>query len=239
MMTPWFIWKGKNSFADFGLWVRKLPKRTRAKERHEQIVIPGRAGSLIMTEGEDVYDAYSGEMIVSCKNTINLDRVKEWLRGSGELILSDDLSKAYTARIVNEVPFDREEKDKLFVGTIPFLFQPFRKGRYPERDERVILSGTSGTLFNPGDVASRPIVRIIGSGDNQITIAGQTMAFENLPGPPSYPVEVDCDAQIVTRNGEIWGERVTGAYWQIPRGPVTVEQTGSATIMIDPQWRWL
>lgn len=239
MNSHWFIWKGKNSISDFGLWVRKLPKRTRPKERYEEIVIPGRAGSLTLKEGEDVYSAYSSEMTVSCKNTINLDRVKEWLRGSGELILSDDQEKAYIAQIVDEVSFDREDKDKLFIGTIPILFQPFRKGRFPERDERVTFSTSSETLYNPGDVASRPIVRILGSGHNEITIAGQTMVFDDLPGISGYPVEVDCDAQIVTRNGAIWTKSVTGNFWRIPKGEVAVTQTGSSAIMIDPQWRWL
>lgn len=197
MLTHWFIWKGKNSYTDFGLWVRKLPKRTRAKERHEEVKIPGRPGILILAEGEDVYDAYSDEMVVSCKNTINLDRAMEWLRGSGDLILSTDLSKAREARIVNEVNFDREEKDKLYVGTIPFLFQPYLKAANEDQHKVTFsASGTaSRTIVNPGHVTARPKLRL---GDSisalEIGVGDTRMVFEHRP-PTLW---VDCEAQIMT-----------------------------------------
>lgn len=197
MLTHWFIWKGKNSFADFGLWIRKLPKRTRARERYEEIEIPGRPGSLFLTEGEDVYAAYSDEMVVSCKNSINPDRLTEWLRGSGDLILSTDLSKARTARIANAVTFERDEKEKLLIGTIPFLFQPFRKAA-DETQHRVTFSA-SGTkteaVYNPGDVAARPKLRLSDStGALEITAGETRMVFEHRP-PTLW---VDCDAQLMT-----------------------------------------
>lgn len=234
MKTHWFIWKGKNSFSDFGLWIRKLPKRTRPKERYQEIEIPGRAGSLILTEGEDVYAAYSDEMTVSCKNNINLDRVTEWLRGQGELILSTDITKAYTVRIANAVVFDREEKDKLFTGTIPLLFQPFRHSVYPERDT-VILTGSAGTITNPGDIASRPIVSITGSGNNTVTIGERAVSFTGISGT----IKVDCGAQIITAGNQIWDGTFSGELWDIPTGTSAVEQTGNMTISIAPEWRWI
>lgn len=234
MNSFWFIWNGKNSLSDYGLWIRKMPKHTRAKERHEEIVIPGRPGSLILPEGDDVYDAYRDEITVSCKNNIDIDRVKEWLRGSGELILSDDINKARVARIVNEVRFDRDDKEKLFIGTIPFLFQPFRKSVYPQRD-RVTITTTPDYVYNNGDVISYPIVSITGSGDNTITIAGNAMTFANLSGT----VVVDCGAQMITKNGNVWTKAVTGNFWILPPGRCNVSQTGNATIKIDPEMRWL
>ena len=197
MLTHWFIWNGKNSFSDFGLWVRKLPKRVRPKERHEEVIVPGRPGSLILTEGEDIYSVYSGEMVVSCKNTINLDRVTEWLRGSGDLILSTDMSKVQTARIVNEVTFERDEKEKLFIGTIPFLFQPFRRAA-DEGQYRVTFSASgtaSETIVNPGHVTARPKLRL---GDSisalEIAVGDTRMVFEHRP-PTLW---VDCEAQLMT-----------------------------------------
>lgn len=236
MNSYWFIWKGKNSLGDFGLWVRKLPKRTRAAERYKSIEIPGRPGSLILTEGEDIYDAYSDEMVVSCKDNINTDKIIEWLSGSSDLILSDDINKARPARIVGAVKFDREIKDHLFVGTIPFLFQPFRKNRYPGQDS-VTLSA-SGTIYNPGDVASRPVVSIVASGDKSITIGGMTMEFSDLSGTASKPVIVDCDAGIITKDGEIWTKEVSGNFWRIPKGSVSVTLPASTSITIEPRWRW-
>lgn len=198
MMSHWFIWNEKNSFADFGLWVRELPKHVRAKERYREIKIPGRAGSLILTEGEDIYDPYATELKVSCKNTIDIDKAVSWLRGTGELVLSTDLSKVIHARIANEVIFERDEKNKLFIGVVPLYCQPFKTRRNPSQDAVTITS--SGTMYNPGDVASKPIIRTNATGNVTITISGQSMAFSHLPGH----VVIDCDAQLIIAQAQAY-----------------------------------
>ena len=63
-MMHWFVWKGKNSLSDYGLWISKRPRITRPNERHEEVIIPGRAGTLITLEGEDVYEGYQKECVV-------------------------------------------------------------------------------------------------------------------------------------------------------------------------------
>ena len=232
-LNPWFVWKNKNSLANFGIWISKLPAQVRPEERHEEIEVPGRAGSLLMLEGDDVYKSYTAEMTICVRNILNLSLINNWLRGSSELILSNDATKARQARIVGEVKFERIGA-WLQQATVPFLFQPFRKSRNNGIDDRVTITASSGSIINPGDVASRPIVSITGSGDNEITIAGQTMSFANLSGT----VVVDCGAQMVTKNGEIWTESVTGDFWKIPTGASTIAQTGGDSIQIDPEWRW-
>lgn len=232
-----FIWKGRDSLRDYGLWIQKLPSRIRPKEKYKTVDIPGRSGSLILLEGEDVYAPYDDEMVVVCPNTIPIDPVIEWLRGSSELVLSNDMDKARPARIVNEVTFERDG-NSLLVGTIPFFFQPFRKSRFPEQTDRVTFSGASKTVVNPGDVGSRPKVSITGSGNNTITFGTQAMSFTGISGT----IVVDCDAEIITKNGAIWtgsGTGSTGDFWKIPTGSMTITQTGSMTIVVDPGWRWL
>lgn len=234
MLTHWFIWNGKNSFADFGLWVRELPKRTRAKERYSEVKIPGRSGTLIQTEGEDVYDPYATELKVSCKNTIDIDRAVNWLRGPGELVLSTDPGKVIHARIVNEVIFERDEKNKLLIGVIPLYCQPFKTRHHPSEDAVTITAG--GTMYNPGDVASRPTVSITGTGaDVTVTIAGNSMVFNDLNGT----IEVDCDASMVTQNGSLWAGTYSGEFWRISRGAVSVSQSGGSSVTITPNWRWV
>ena len=233
-MMPWFIWKGKNSLGDFGLWIGKLPKRIRPEERHEEIEIPGRAGSLLMLEGDDVYSSYTTEMTVIARNSINVDRIAEWLRGSSELVLSTDINKCRKARIVGEVAFERIGND-LQQAVIPFLFQPFRRSRLPVTTDRVTITGSSASIINPGDVASKPIVRITGSGSNTITIAGNAMSFTDLSGT----VVVDCGAQMITKGNDIWTKAVTGDFWELPVGESVISQTGNATIVIDPNWGWI
>jgi len=231
-MNPWFIWKGKNSLADFGLWINKLPRRVRAEERHEEIEIPGRAGSLLMLEGDDVYSSYTAEMTVIARNTINVDRVVEWLRGSSDLVLSTDIDKARPARIVGEVAFERVGNN-LQQATIPFVCQPFRKRRDQLQDRLTFTE--NGTIRNPGDVASKPKVSITRSGNINVTIGGSTMSFTGVTGT----IVVDCEAEIVTKNGEIWTGSYTGDFWKIPVGSSAFERNNTSTIVIDPNWGWL
>ena len=203
-MMPWFVWKGKNSIGDFGLWIGKLPKRVKPEERNEQIEIPGRAGSLTMLEGDDIYSSYSSEMTVIARNTLQMDEIIDWLRGSSDLILSTDTEKARSAQIVGEVAFERDGNN-LQQAVIPFVFQPFRKQIKPET---VTFTGASKTIYNPGDVASRPVVSITGSGTVTVAINGQQMSF--TLGSSAVTINVDCDAQIITSNNEIWAGSFLG-----------------------------
>lgn len=276
-MMPWFIWKGKNSLADFGLWIGSLPKRKRAEERSEQIEIPGRAGVVTMLEGEDVYNAYSDEMTVVARNTLHIDKIVEWLRGSGDLILCTDTEKARPVSILGEVSFQRDGND-LQTAVIPLLCQPFRKQKNPET---ITVTGASATIYNPGDVASKPKVRIQKTGAAKIVIGGTSMEFTHLPGD----ITIDCDACIITTKAKaynanayyyvgdyanyngylymftsegvgsettwvqvgtadnnyiyIWQGAWSGEYLRIPVGAATVTTTGSPTVTVEPEWRWL
>jgi len=187
-MMPWFIWNGKNSLGDFGLWINKLPPIVRAQERVTNIQIPGRPGTVTMTEGEDVYDAVERKCVILARNSMNIQPVLEWLRGSGELIVSNEADKVYFARIAADVTFSRISND-LQQATVVFYCQPLKGKRYPET-----FSFTSdGSIFNPGDVASRPMVMVTGSGDKTAWIAGNRMKFYNMEGT----LKVDCDAQVI------------------------------------------
>lgn len=231
-MMPWFVWKNKNSLQDFGIWVSKFPKRVKAEERHDEVEIPGRAGTVIMLEGDDVYAPYSTEMVVTARNEIPIDRVLEWLRGSGNLILSTERDKARAAHIVGEVDFERVG-NSLQQATIPFLFQPFRVSTHPEQDI-CKTTASEGSITNPGDVASLPVVSITGSGNNTVTIAGNAMTFTGISGT----IIVDCDAQIITKDNAIWTGSFTGDFWKLAKGKNTITQTGEMEISIAPHWRW-
>ena len=237
-MNPWFIWNNKNSLSDFHLWINKLPKITRAKERYTTVDVPGRAGSLIMIEGEDVYDSYTREITVLTRNdNPYIQKALDWLRGEGTLVVCNEIDKSYSGRIVSEVQFDRLGND-LLQAKITFFVDPFKANRYPDKDA-VTVTAASASIFNPGDVKSKPVVKIVGSGSNTITIGGKSMTFSSLSGTSSKPVVVDCDAHIITKDGGLWTNSVSGEFWKIPKGSSTITQTGSMTITIQPNWRWV
>lgn len=221
-MQPWFIWKGLNSYTE-KLWVTKLPSIIRAPERNEEIVIPGRAGSLIMLEGEDVHDPYMKECVVQLHNARNIEPLLDWLCGSGDVVFSNEPEKAYEATITDKVEFQRVG-NVLLQATIPFFVKPYKKNRYG--DDTITIT-TSGTIHNLGNVASKPIVTV--TGGTTVAIDGNEMTFGG-----SGTLVVDCENHIVTQNGELFTGSVTGDFWRIPKGECEV--TGNC--VIQPRWRW-
>lgn len=231
-MMPWFIWKNKNSYSDFGLWIKALPDRVRPTERYEEIEIPGRAGSLIMLEGDDVYASYQMRIVVWARNTLNINEITKWLTGSGELIICTDESKIIEARAVDNITFSRVGNN-LMQGTLLFLCKPLRKNRYSASD--YVSLNENGTIFNPGDVASRPKVAVTGTGTLTVAIGGEAMSFSGVNGT----ILVDCDANIITSSGQMWEGSFSGDFWKIPVGKVSVDVGTALAVQIEPEWRWL
>ena len=231
-MMPWFTWKGENSYAN-GLWINKLPPIIRAAERVNEIMIPGREGTLTMLEGEDIYDPVIKKCVVIARNSMDLQHVLGWLRGSGEVTFSNEHDKKYFARIASEVSFSRIGND-LCQATVVFYCKPYKARLNDGQDAKTFTS--SEQMYNPGDVASRPTVSITGTGaDVTVTIAGNSMTFNNLNGT----INVDCDASIVTQNGSLWAGTYSGEFWRIPRGAVSMSQSGGASVTVNPNWRWV
>ena len=231
-MMPWFVWKNQNSVTN-GLWINKLPPIVRAQERLQEITVPGREGVLTLTEGEDVYEPVIKKCVIIARNQMDLQSILEWLRGSGEVVFSNEPRFKYFARIAAEVSFGRISND-LSQATVVFACNPFKGHLNTDQDALTVT--TSETLYNPGNVASRPVVSVTGTGSNvSVTIAGNTMVFNSLNGT----IKVDCDAKIVTQDGSLWAGTYTGEFWKIPKGEAQVSQSGGTSVTIDPNWRWV
>ena len=232
-MEPYFLYNGIDS-RNKGLWVKELPAPTRAEERVDVIEIPGRAGHVTIKEGENIHKSYLRECIVQAPATADFNAILSWLSGSGPVVFSNEDNRVYFAEITAEVRFDKIS-NSLKEATIPFYVQP-HKGKYPT-ESNVVINGTSGSITNPGDVASSPIVviEVTGGGSIQINIGNSAMAFSSAP---SY-LRVDCGAGIVTtNNGSLWQGVYSGDFFSIGPGANTVTLSSSAKLTITPRWRW-
>lgn len=281
-MNPWFNFKGKNS-AGLGLWVSSLPKIVVPAERVQTVTIPGRAGALNLKEGDDVYDGYLKEIAVTCVNEAVTPELLNWLRGEGDLMVSNDQQFVYQARVSGRVEFARLG-NSLSRATIPFWVQPFKKAANETQYQQTIT--TTATIVNPGHIAAKPKLTMTGTGALVISCGGMSMAFTHRP---VGGLMVDCDAEIMVATAQahdqnayyypgdyvivvennvdqlyritteglgssvvweyvgpapdefkyLWMGEWSGEYLRIPTGSNTFTVTGTSTITIDPQWRWI
>lgn len=219
-----------------GVRVLEYPDIVKPNIRTETVKVPGRHGELTLV-GAPSYDARVMEVGCSISDPTKISAAAAWLTGRGDLILGNDPAYAYDARVIEEVSFQKILKGHLHRRfTVPFLVQPLKKLATAEPAIQLTVSG--GSVTNPGHVASRPAIKVEGSGDITLVMAGKVLTITGL----TEPIIVDCDAGMATdATGTInMGYLVSGDFPQLPVGSSTISWTGTVTkVTITPRWRWL
>ena len=233
----WFVWNGQDS-RDFNIWISELPQPTRAAERVEEVTVIGRAGTLLIKEGDNVHGSYLKECAIVVPYTCDMHAILDWLHGSGEVIFSNDPGRVYFADIPNEIKFSRDG-NSLRTAVIPFFVHP-HAGQWPP--ETAIAYSADGTIYNPGTVAAKPKIEITFTGSCTLAIGDTEIEFTDVPvgsgqTQPEITITVDCDAQIITDEDGIWAGTADGDFFLIPPGTSEIDLT-NCTISILPRWRW-
>lgn len=247
-----FEWNGRRA-SDFGLLVTGLPPIQTAGARTEEHPVPHRDGVLHIMDGTfdetikpvEIYAPYEQTATVEEINTI-----KAWLRGAGDVIFSDEPNRVYRAVIISQIDFlqwvtgfdDR-------IATVVFQCAPHARHRHAPT-VTVTASGTE--ISNGGTFYSLPLLIVTGTGDANITVGGVTFEIDGMTA--QEPVYIDCeDMECYTLSGETRtpaNSRMTGDFPTIPTGKSTVSwqgleyadgentRTGSvAQVMIETRWR--
>ncbi len=238
MAEPYFFWKGIDSRV-MGVVVTNLPPIIRPKERVLEKVATGRPGAYHFTEGEDIYDSYAKPCQCYLRPSASKDAFLAWLRGGGRVVFSNEPTKAYIARVDNQISLDKllaNYEHRSF--TAPFVVEPFKYQAVADADIERTVSGQS--ITNPGTVASKPIIKVEGSGDITLTVGGVYIELNDISGG----IIIDCtlpDCFNLDKTALI-NNQVTGNFSLIslPAGVSSVHWTGSVTkVTITPNWRWL
>ena len=235
MAYDWFEWRTKRC-TRYGIHVSEQPPITFPAERSKQIVIPGRAGSLTLLEGDDVYD----EMILTAqcfmRDLSRLSEIASWLKGSGKVTFANRPDGFYRACIANQISFEkilRGNPHRSFA--VSFRCQPFLYLR-DVGDVTITESGTE--LNNPGQVFSEPVIHIYGSGVIDLLVNRQLVEVSIASGDTHITLdsvlkEAHCDQK--NRNS-----RMTGSFPVLSPGENTISWSGDVSqIVITPNWRCL
>ena len=104
---PWFKWNGTDA-KTYGVQILTLPPiETMPLERANEVTIPGRSGSLTITEGDDIYDKISLSCSCIIEDTSQIASFCVWMKGNGTAKFSNRPNGYYKGRVSNQISFDK------------------------------------------------------------------------------------------------------------------------------------
>lgn len=226
-MLSYFIFNGIDS-SDY-LIINKLPSIFKAQKDVEKIEVQGRDGFLTQDNGN--YKSIIKTVECTIKDLKQIDFICNWLTGSGDVIFSNESDKKYKATIINQIEFKR-----VFVNFHSFIIQfECQPHKYSISNNKITLT-TSGTkIYNKG-ADSRPIFKIFGTGNIDLTVNSNVIHLTNVVDYVAIDSDLmDCYKDTVLKNNYMNGE-----FPILVNGVNTISWTGTVTkIEVTPNWRWL
>ncbi len=232
-MNAWFSFNGRKS-SEFGIRVLRQPALVRPLERITRTLVPGHAGSLVTTQGEDVFDDILLEAECYLENTERIGDINAWLKGGGKLELSGRQGGHYRARVNNQISFEKLLRVNPHVSfSVIFRCFPFWY-RDNVSDITVTVSGTM--ITNPGNVSAEPLITVYGEGDISLMVGTTLVELEGVSGS----IVLDCELKEAYAGGALMNSHMTGEFPVLRPGANAVSWSGAVTkVVVRPRWRYL
>ena len=227
-MFDWFKWKGELSTA-YGITVQHQPPITLAQERADAVTVFGRSGSFTKLEGEDVYDDILFAFEIATRDEYITPSLAAWLRGSGQLEIANRPGGYYEGRLNNQIKLERMLQGNRS-GELIFRCQPY----FYHSVSPISTLTTSGTLYNPGNVASAPLIVVSGTGDIVLTVGTQVVELDSVVDS----ITMDSQLMLCYKGTANTSAQMTGSYILLEPGSNAISWTGTVTsVAITPRWR--
>lgn len=237
MGQSFFIWKGEDCRSK-GVTVAASAQIVRGEERVSHVTIPGRAGELTLTEGDDIYQSYIQTVSIQVKGGFLVREIMNWLKGSGYITFSGEPDRRQKARVIGAISLNKHSRNSdYWTGEAQFYCEPLKELIAPNVSE-VTSSGSS--VMNAGDVKSRPKITATASGTTMvITAGGNTLTVTGLTSSGQYII--DCEAEMITNAAgtENLTANSTGDFPVLDVGANAVTGSGWSALSIDRRERFL
>lgn len=160
------------------VYVSQMPSHKKASLRTTEYYVKGRDGALHVSEGYADFELQTVLVLLDA-GADKRQIVNAWADGTGKLITSDDLTKAYKATVIGEIRWKRVKAH----GFIPLFSsdESYSIGDYVKYDGKIykFTSNHSGA-WDSGDVAVQNMV-VNGLYDTAtITFTCQPYMFESV-----------------------------------------------------------
>ncbi len=232
----YIILNGKSSTDIKGLMICSLPPISKPQKRVNVEEIDGVDGDNITEIG---YSAYDKDIEIGLTYNYDVDEVIEYFDSEGIVIFSNEPTKYYKYKIVNQIDFERLIRFK--TAKVTFHIQPFKFSN-EERDKTFnITTETEVQVRNNGNVYSKPIVTIYGTGTINLSLNGEQLFIINLGEDEEY-VTIDTDKLEAYKGLVLKNRLVTGNYdnFRLKAGKNIISFTGTVTkIIVSKYSRWI
>lgn len=234
-MRNYIILNGISSQTVSGLLIQNLPPISKPKQRVEVEEIDGRDGDIITYLG---YGAYDKEFKIGLYGSYNVDEIISYFNSQGSVIFSNEEDKYYNYQIIEQIDFDKLLRFK--EATVKMHVQPFK---YSAEDNSKIFNITNETsieIRNSGNIYSKPVLTITGTGDIGIYL-NDVQLFQIALGELGS-ITIDTTQMEAYNGTTLLNRLVTGNYdnFKLNVGKNIISWTGSISkIEIDNYSRWI
>lgn len=235
-MRDYIILNGTSSQTISGLLIQNLPPISKPKQRVEIEEIDGRDGDIVTYLG---YGAYDKQFKIGLYASYDVDEIIDFFNSQGTVIFSNEEDKYYNYQIVEQIDFDKLLRFK--EATIKMHVQPFK---YSAEDNKKVFSIASGTtsisIRNSGNIYSRPVLNITGTGTINLSLNGNQLFAIDMGSHTS--ITIDTNNMNAYNGSTLLNRNVTGSYdnFKLNVGSNTISWSGTITqIEIDNYSRWI
>ena len=233
MGQSYFVWNGIDC-RSMGIKLAAPVPIVRPEERVEHIEIPGRSGDLTLVEGEHIYNSYIQTASLLVKGGMRIREIYDWLRGSGYVTFSGEPDRKQAARIIGAVTLEKQSRNlDWYAGDVQFYCQPLKQLL---QDETVTLTTIGASIYNRGDVNSKPRITATFSGGGYITINGATIRPAAVAGGTFV---FDCDACVITNSAGTTSYESDGTFPVLKPGANAVTGSNWTSLVFERRERFL
>lgn len=226
---------GVNSQTIQGLLIQELPPITKPKIRANIEEIDGRNGDIITELG---YSAYDKTFSIGLYGDFDINQIISFFNSSGTVTFSNEEDKYYNYTILDQIDFNRLIRFR--TATVKMHVQPFKYSLTDNSKTFNISNQTSISISNAGNIYSKPVLTITGTGTLNITL-NDTQVFQITLGDIGSIV-IDTENMDAYNGTTLLNRSVIGDYdnFKLLVGSNTISWTGTITkINIQNYSRWI
>ena len=234
-MRDYIILNGVSSTTISGLLIQNLPPISKPKQRVNVEEIDGRNGDIVTYLG---YGAYDKQFKIGLYGSYDVDEIIEYFNSQGTVTFSNEEDKYYNYQIIEQIDFDKLIRYKEAI--VKMHMQPFKYSAEDNQKIFTIDDETSIQIRNAGNIYSRPVLTITGSGTINLSLNGNQIFVIDMGNYTS--ITIDTNNMNAYNGSNLLNRNVTGDYddFQLNVGKNTISWTGTITqIEIDNYSRWI